>query len=847
MTERTERNERHETGHHGTQRGDATSRGPYVLSLRDAAEASVERVGGKAATLARLLVAGHPVPDGFVLTAEAARAAQEEARRGGRSDPAELPADVAAALHDALADVGDAPVAVRSSGVAEDLADASYAGQYETYLDVRGADAVADAVLGCWSSARAARVRAYRGAHGDDGAETPPMAVLIQRMVPADAAGVAFTADPVSGDRETVIVHAVAGTGERLVAGEAAPEAWSVRDGVAETAEDAPSVLDEAQARHVAEAARRVEQHEGRPQDVEWALADGRLHLVQARPITRLPTPPAIDPPPGPWMKDTVHYEGPLSPLAATAYLPRLERGGSRMCEVGLPLEGVRQRTLGWEVYSQPVPVSSEERLEERAAAARAYVREDRDADAVRRWHEHERADIESRIDALRERPLRDLSDAELDDHLQDTLDLLQHGQEVHFELFVPYVRASYDLARTCEELLGWNLVSALDLVTGLSEAAAEPTYELARLARDVRARPDVAEVVSSWHAGAPVEQRRAELRDAAPDLAERLDEHIARHGCRVPAYDLGDPTYAERPEETLQLLQDLAAGIDDPFETRERLARTREEAAERARRQLAEDGASPETRRRFEAVLERARDRWGLREDNLALTDAMPNGLIRWAALEIGRRLVERRLLRHADDAVWLELDELRSALRGAQPDDDEPLLDRADRRRGEHAWIRAHPGPPMRGEAPGEPPSSDDLPPEMRYLKDAMDWIFGLEYGPAGAEGDGEALEGQAGSPGRATATARIVRDASEFHRLAPGEVLVCPMTTPAWTVLFARAAAVVTDTGSPLSHAAIVAREHGIPAVVGTKTATSELRDGERVTVDGAGGTVTPAATG
>lgn len=814
---------------------------PILLPLHEAAAAPRTLIGGKAATLARLQAAGFPVPDGVVVTA---RAAGDGGSAGHPSEVAEagapsLPSEVEAALVEALRALDDPVVAVRSSGVAEDLGDASYAGQYASYLDVQGIDAVAEAVRACWASAHAERVVTYHARQGHHGAA--PMAVLVQRMVPADAAGVAFTADPVTGERDCVVINAVRGTGERLVAGHVTPDSWTVRDGDAQGGRSDEAALDEAQARAVAELARRVEAELGEPQDIEWALADGRVHLLQARPITRLPTPPEIEPPPGPWMKDTVHYKGPISPLAATAYLPRLEQGGRRLCEAGILMEGVRQRALGWEVYAQPTPPSSDDLVRERIDAAIDLVRNDRASELVQRWRDAWRPEFERRIETLRGRDLAALDDEALDAQLQACLGLLDDGQQVHFALFPPYVLAAYDLATTCEALLEWGLTSALDLVTGLSEASAAPTLALAEMADAVRADPDARRTVREWRTDTPAAQRIEALQAAAPELAQQLDELLGRYGCAVPAYDVGDPTNGERPEPRLRLLRDLVTAERDPLRTREELARRRQETADRARATMAARGATEAQRRRFEEVLARAQERWGLREENLLYTDAMPNGLIRLTALEVGRRLAERGRLRRAEDAVWLELDELRAALRGEHVPGEENLSQRVERRRREHAWVRAHPGPPLYGDPPPPPPPKHELPEEARYLNTAFDWLMGLEYGPPAAAGNGNELGGLAGSPGRTTGTARVVHDPEALHRVTPGDVLVCRLTTPAWTVAFSRVSAVVTDAGSPLSHAAIVAREHGIPAVVGTQRATQEIDDGATVTVDGAAGSV------
>jgi rifampicin phosphotransferase len=281
---------------------------PPVLSLTEAAHLDPTQaralLGTKAASLARLTRAGFPVPPGVVVTAAAA-ADWDQAYGQLRA--------VAAELGDP-----DQRFAVRSSATAEDLAGASFAGQYETVLDV-GLDELPDAVRQVVDSAASARVAAYRQAHPQAAPADPPgsgagMAVLVQVMVPADAAGVAFTANPLTGDRDEVVISAVRGLGERLVAGQATGDQWIVRDAQARRTRATEQAISADQARRIATLARRVHAHLGSPQDLEWAITtnpsstdgvEGGLWLLQARPMTALPDPVDWTPPaPGYWMRN---------------------------------------------------------------------------------------------------------------------------------------------------------------------------------------------------------------------------------------------------------------------------------------------------------------------------------------------------------------------------------------------------------------------------------------------------------------------------------------------------------------------------------------------------------------
>jgi pyruvate,water dikinase len=272
----------------------------------------------------------------------------------------------------------------------------------------------------------------------------------------------------------------------------------------------------------------------------------------------------------------------------------------------------------------------------------------------------------------------------------------------------------------------------------------------------------------------------------------------------------------------------------DTPSEARNPVE-IREEAVKRARQELG--GRSADERERFEEALEAAQRANPVREDNVFYTDNVPNALLRYTALEIGRRLADRGIIAERLDAMYLEDSELRSAVRGEQQD----FAALVRRHKLEEAWVAAHPGPMSYGKDPGAPPEGV-LPEPWRTMTKVQLWFMNLNFQrPATQASADNELRGMAGSPGRYKGTARIVRDESEFSRVMPGDVLVCPITTPAWSILFAQAGAVVTDGGGVLSHAAIIARENGIPAVLGTMDATQRLVDGQTVTVDGANGVV------
>src|SRR5215207_3998519 len=818
----------------------AAARALVGLAEEQATDAGL--AGHKAANLARLSALGFPVPPGVVLSTDAV----DRIRALGT-----VPEDLRDQLTIALGDLGRGPVAVRSSGAAEDLPGASFAGQYETILGVDGFAAVQEAVLRCVRSARSQRVTAYAaGRVGDTGpVGGPRMAVLVQVMVPAEAAGVAFTADPVTGDRDEVLVSAVRGLGERLVGGETTPDEWRVRDGEARRLAGPEGAIDAQDVARVGALAVAVEAAFGQPQDVEWAIAAGQLFLLQARPITALPRPPElIAPAEGSWEKDEEHYPMPLTPFGASVYLPAVEHGLAAMLATwGLPMQRVQQRAVGGEVYTRAVPLGGKDRtpppwwviwlamrvappLRRRTKRTDRALRERLPERLITEWPES-REQFRRDAAALHAVDLHALSDQQLLAQLDRALELLRRGEAAHFVLVPPYGLAVYELATACQELLGWTPAETLALLAGNSEASSAPGRALRDLAASLAVSP--AAVGALQGAGEDLLDR---LQKAAPPLAILVEAYLEGYGHRTFSYDPGDPTLAERPTLLAALLR---ARITEGATRPDPAAEARTAALARARRGLG--GRPAEQRARFEGALATAQRAYGVREDNVLWTDNLPSGLLRAVAIQIGRRLVDRGLLARPDDAVFLADAELRTALLGASAD----LRGLVAQRRAERAWGAAHPGPGSYGRPSPPPRDLRGLPAGLRQLSAAMLWNLELRTTPERPDGDGSVIAGLAGSPGRHTGTVRVIRDESQFGRLGPGEVLVCPITSPAWSVLFTQAGALVTDGGGLLAHAAVIAREYGIPAVLATGDATRRLRDGDAVTVDVTAGVVRLAA--
>jgi phosphohistidine swiveling domain-containing protein len=821
-----------------------------LVSLDDRAYEAAALVGNKAATLGVLRRAGFAVPPGVVVSADALSGIDDE-----------LPAAVRASLRKVPDLVGPGPWAVRSSSTREDSEQASFAGQFETVLGVE-ADGLADAVVRVWRSAFSERVTVYSG---DQGAGS--MAVLIQPMIAAEAAGVAFTTDPVSGKHRTVI-EAVEGLGERLVSGSATPERWTLEEDGSIAAPLETTAIDAAKARAIGDLARRVEEHLGRPQDIEWAIGGGSVWLLQARPITTLPSagpepiPIPIEVPAGYWTTDLVHWPIPASPFGRAMSEELRKSIPAAFAEFGILIDRAEHVLIGGWLYAQVIPVGapsasrSGERgrqrtpprwllallmrlhpaIRRRTRAARKAIESDLPFALIRRWYEESRPAYQEDAERTLALDLGSMSDEELAAQLDHRIEML--GRPEHASVGFAYFVIMYELAEACRELLGWDTARMLSLLEGLSSVTTEPARQLAHLADLARSKPAVRRLLATVDESIP-----ARLADVDAEFAQAFSRYIDATGHRVVRYDVIEPTLAEMPHLLLRLIADQLEVGFTPEQAAQAALRRRSQAAEEAGRLLA--SRSEADRERFELALARASEAYPTFDDRVWHTTFVPLGLLRYVALEIGRRLVDRGQLTAVDDVFFLDVSEARSA-----------LLDGGDRsetarmRKAQRVWAIANPGPMTYGEPPSGEPPFDLLPREARQVNQAIAWgvseFWGAQPAPVPWGGhpgghDQRLVAGTPASAGRYTGTARVVMGEHQFDKIQVGDVVVCPVTSATWSVVFPSIGALVTDAGGILSHPAIIAREHGIPAVVGTGNATDVLKDGQRITVDGSAGVV------
>jgi phosphohistidine swiveling domain-containing protein len=830
-----------------------------VRSLDELTAADLAEAGGKGANLGELRRAGFPVPDGFVITTAAYALAAEAAGVTGETPATArvrlagtpVPPGIADAVREAYRALGAPAVAVRSSATAEDLPDASFAGQQDTILGVRDDDAVLDAVRTCWASLWNDRAVAYRQTH-DVPTRGLRLAVVVQRMVDAQSAGVLFTADPITGRRRRAAIEAVRGLGEQLVSGAVNPDHFVVDTRSGEVLERRGDTLADAQLRDLAALGARIEEHFGRPQDIEWAIDKaGKLWIVQSRDITTLyPIPPTA-----PQNEDDlrVYFSAnvaqgvfdPFTPMGLQTF--RLVSSGIAAA-IGRP---VRDPAAGAALYAEsamrvfvdltPVlrdpfgrelPPRVMSAMEFRSKAVFEKLLEDprlrpRGSKSRSRFRVigaalHTGAPQNAlrallRPDATRKRSLAELDRAFAEVRIPETSaeridayeDVILNFPPKHFPRIAGMVipgLASYAIANRLLE----GRAQPGELQTVLRGLPHNPTTEmdlaLWKIARVARDDPASRNALSALSAAELSAQYRA--RSLPPLLQRELTSFLELYGHRAIAeIDLGVKRWSEDPAHLLGAIANYLRLGDDATAPDVQFARGAREAEAMVKTLASRLHGPKRVLLRF--LLGRVRLLSGLREQpkfQIMRLFALGHALI----APVGAELVERGLLDTADDVFFLTLPDLRRAIAGE--DLRKTVAERREVYRREKG--RRH------------------IPRVL--LSDGTDAETEL---PAATDGG---IRGTPASPGTARGIARVILS-PVGARLEPGEVLVAPSTDPGWTPLFLTAGALVMEMGGMMSHGAVVAREYGIPAVVGVPDATGRIATGDHVMVDGSAGTV------
>ena len=859
----------------------------YVLGIDETGASQVAIVGGKGASLGELArIEGVRVPAGFCVTTAAfgtvtadATSIEEPLERLSRVpfrdeasiralsaqirgilEHATIPVDIAAEITDEIRRYGDgAAFAVRSSATAEDLPTASFAGQQDTYLNVVGAADILAHVRRCWASLFTERAVTYRVRSEIDHRRVS-MAVVVQQMVFPQVAGILFTADPVTGNRRVARVEASYGLGEALVSGLVNADSYSVRDaevihrevgskqvavvasptgGTRRQAIDPERqrqpALTDGQVVRLVQLGRRIEAHFGRPQDIEWCLVDDDVRIVQSRPITTLfPVPAAGDRENHVYvsvghqqmMTDAMKPLG-LSLWQLTTRRPMAEAGGRLFVDVTRILAAPASRTAFLDQMARSDPLM-------RSAIETVLAR----GDFVRPLHDEGPAWVppgtggspidadpaivegligrtEASIAALK-RDIRTRSGAALLDFILADLEELRRilFDPLGHQVFMSAMEASWWLN---DHLQAWlDEKNAADTLTQSvpNNVTSEMGLALLDVADAIRPHP---EVVAFLQAVGPGDEG---FLDELPALAggseasDAIRAWLDAYGMRcVGEIDITRPRWSERPAMLLPLILGNVRSFE-PGAGERRFERGRQEAMEKERELLERlralpDGAAKAAETKH--MIDRVRTFIGYREyPKYGMVSRY--FVYKLALLEEAERLVAARVLGDREDIFYLRFEELHDAVRTGHVD-DRLIRERRDQ-------FRAYQGltPPRVLTSDGESVSGS-------YERDDV---------PAGA------LVGLPVSAGTVEGRARVILDMADAD-LEAGDILVTTSTDPSWTPLFVSVTGVVTEVGGQMTHGAVIAREYGLPAVVGVVNATRLIRDGQRIRVHGSDGYV------
>lgn len=817
-------------------------------------------VGAKAKNLSILMSRRLPVPDGFVVTMDAMtrtldanRLRLEDAQElYGKLKAVSIPDDVKREIKgrfDSLRESFGA-VAVRSSSAAEDLEGASFAGQYETYLNVITFEDLLDKLRLCWASMFSEQVLAYLD-QMDISVTDLSMGVVVQGLVRSDVSGVIFSANPITKNPLEVVINASYGLGEAVVSGMATPDLYIVdkKNGelkkerglkevkiiadvigtrtVETTGEEQQRFcLTDDVVRELAGIARRVEEIYGHPVDVEFGIEEGNIYVLQARPITTAVSEfqwsillNEEDKQGRFWFYDETHLAGPKSPLFASYMIPAFVHGfNTAFGRLHFPVGENRIKLHMNHIYlsMEPFKGNMEERLAKHQEIMRPLfpVIKKRMLDMVSQvlMPVYERLDRDRQMD---------LSLAEAREKVEELFRFYQKAWEVHFDVVGPYGAVFSLLERLYEQLTGnKDPLFIQELLVGVMNKSLETDLELWRLAERAKRQPEVLAAFQSEPANRLADRLR--LSDAGQAFLAEVSRMLDTYGYRKKnTHEFLGETWLEDVSIPLSHVQTyLQTGYDFDRE-HARIVREREQKY----RAFLDRFPESELKNRFMQVYEWALDGACVRDDHHFYIDAMLSAKSRLFLLNVGNTLVNHGVMDENEDIFFLYYDELIQVLE--HPRDFRKWIAerKAEMRENENKDIPTHFGKP----------SSELLAdPQFARMHGTLQ-VFEQDDGS-------RTFKGFAASQGTYTGKVKVIRSEDEFGKLKKGEILVCKTTTPTWTILFSVASAVVTDAGGILSHSGIIAREYKLPAVVGTKVATSRLKDGDTVTVDGTNGTVT-----
>ena len=859
--------------------------GAYVLGFQEIDQTKVALVGGKGAHLGELSrIEGIRVPAGFCVRTDAFRRIiasapridewLERLSRLNRHDREAIntlsgeirrtiegitiPDDLAAEITAALARLGEQMAyAVRSSATAEDSPTASFAGQQDTYLNVVGSRAVLQHLSRCWASLFTERAVSYRIANGFDHRKVL-MAVVVQPMVYADVAGILFTADPVTSNRKIVSVEASFGLGEALVSGLVNPDVFKVRDGevvaraiaskrlaiqpraaggtqqeAIEPERQQQPALTDAQVLRLAQLGRRIETHFGHPQDIEWCLVDGDFYIVQSRPITTLFPTPEIGDQENHVYLSVGHQQmmtDPMKPLGLsiwqlTAARPMFVAGGRLFVDVtrALASPGSRKTLLELAGKSDPLVRDALETVLERpgfvpslpdsgraSAPPRAVPPPiETDPAIVTELIRHNQESI-----AALKRDIRTKSGPELFDFI---LADIQELRRILFDprshqVFMSAMEAAWWLNDQLQSWLGEKNVADTLTQSVPNNVTSEMGLALLDVADVIRPHRDVVAFLQSVEDEGFLDE--IIKLPGGEEARNAIQAYLDKYGMRcVGEIDITKPRWSERPTTLLPIILGNIKNFE-PGAGARRFEQGRREALIKEQEVLQRLRALPDGERKAEEVkrmIHRVRTFIGYRE--------YPKyGMIsryfvyKQALMEEAERLVKAHLLLEKEDIFYLTFQELHEVV-GTKQVDNRLIRQRKEAFRSYQSLT-----PPRVLTSDGE----------------AINGAYRRDDLPAGA------LVGLPVSAGTVEGRARVVLDMAEAD-LQAGDILVTAYTDPSWTPVFVSIKGLVTEVGGLMTHGAVIAREYGLPAVVGVEQATRLIQDGQRIRVHGTDGYV------
>lgn len=833
----------------------------YVLGLREMDRAPLSLVGGKGLHLGELTkIAGIHVPDGFCVTTAAFRKITE--RHGTyralldqlalrKADEREainelnakirqtilevdLPSDITTEVTRRLSRLGEEHAyAVRSSATAEDLPYASFAGQQDSYLNIAGVDSILQHIRQCWASLFTDRAVAYRMQHGFDQRKVH-ISVIVQRMVFPHASGIMFTADPLTCNRNVLTIEAGFGLGEALVSGWVAADGCKVRDGeiIERRAEGRSPTLSDAQILQLAQIGKRIESHFGQPQDIEWCLAEETFQIVQSRPITTLYPIPETDEPGNRVYVSVGHQQmmtDPMKPLGLSFYLlttpaPMRTAGGRLFVDVTSQLASPVRRGMLLDSFGKSDPLIKDalKTIIERGFVTPAAERTDAPPPAVSRPPqqpvdldpsvvEEFMKQTQASIEAVRH-TIRSKTGSVLFEFI------LEDIQRLRMSLFDPRslgvimaaMNASAWINEKMHEWLGEKNAADTLSQSVPHNITSQMGLALLDVADAIRPFPEVISYLEQEQDedvldGLMSVEGGQEARDA---ILAFLDAYGMRCSGEI---DIARPRWSEKPTLLIPVILgnvrnfEPHAGMRKFEQGRLEAAKKEQELLERLRQLPDGEQKAAETKRKIDFV----RSCMGYREyPKYAMVQRY--FIYKQALLREADNLIQAGIIREKEDMFYLTFEELRDAVRTRELDNST-----ISARKAEYEWF-------------------EKLTPPRVITSDG-EMIAGAYE--AGGIPDG-ALVGLPVSSGVIEGRARVVFRMEEAS-LDAGDILVTRFTDPSWTPLFVSVAGLVTEVGGLMTHGAVIAREYGLPAVVGVQHATSTIKDGQRIRVHGTEG--------